>query len=65
MLFAASPFARTILDDRYAWTKPDGHKETWPEVASRVVDAVFSAVAHDDICFCNDCLGAADVGVAL
>lgn len=42
--FAASPFARTILDERYAWLRPDGTRESWPDVAKRVVGAVMCAV---------------------
>jgi len=35
-----SDFARTILNAKYAWTKPSGHKQEWEEVADRVVDSV-------------------------
>jgi ribonucleoside-diphosphate reductase alpha chain len=37
-----SDFSRTIMDLRYSWIKPDGTKETWEEIAERVVDNVFS-----------------------
>jgi ribonucleoside-diphosphate reductase alpha chain len=35
-----SEFARTIFETKYAHQKPSGHKETWPEVARRVVRSV-------------------------
>lgn len=39
-----SPFALTIKDARYAWTLPNGKKETWPEIAHRVPTHVMGAV---------------------
>lgn len=39
-----SPFAATILAQKYSHVKPDGTKETWEEVAHRVVKNVFKAV---------------------
>lgn len=39
-----SPFARTIRDERYCHVKPDGTRETWREVAERVVSNVLGAV---------------------
>lgn len=43
-----SVFAQTILDEKYAHTKSDGTKETWPEVAQRVVNSVMSVVPASD-----------------
>lgn len=37
-----SEFARTILNNKYAHTKPSGHKEEWSEICERVVESVFS-----------------------
>lgn len=38
-----SPFAQTIVEQRYAHTKADGEKETWPEIARRVSSNVLRA----------------------
>ena len=35
-----SHFAKTILDSKYAHTKPSGRKEEWNEIIDRVVDSV-------------------------
>lgn len=35
-----SVFAQTIIDQKYAHTKPSGRKETWSEIAHRVTSAV-------------------------
>lgn len=43
-----SVFAQTILDEKYAHTKSDGTKETWPEVAQRVVNSVMSVVSASE-----------------
>lgn len=40
-----SHFAQTILDGKYAHTKPSGHKESWPEIARRVPYSVMSKAA--------------------
>ncbi len=37
---AFSEFSQTIINSKYAWTKPSGFKESWPEIAHRVVQAV-------------------------
>lgn len=39
-----SPFAQTIMEQKYAHTKPDGTKETWEEIAYRVTKHVLRAV---------------------
>lgn len=39
-----SVFARTVMEDKYSHTKPDGSKETWPEIARRVARNVLKAV---------------------
>lgn len=39
-----SSFATTIFNDKYAHTKADGMKETWEEVAQRVVKHVLKSV---------------------
>jgi ribonucleoside-diphosphate reductase alpha chain len=39
-----SVFAKAIMDQKYSHTKPDGTKETWPEIASRVAENVLAAV---------------------
>ncbi len=38
------PFAKTILDQKYAHTLDDGAKETWEQVAARVAKNVMKAV---------------------
>lgn len=43
-----SVFAQTILDEKYAHTKSDDTKETWPEVAQRVVNSVMAVVPATD-----------------
>jgi len=40
-----SAFAKTIMDQKYAHVKEDGTKESWEDIADRVVDNVTSAVA--------------------
>lgn len=37
-------FANDIMELRYSWTKEDGTKETWEDIAKRVVTNVFSVV---------------------
>jgi ribonucleoside-diphosphate reductase alpha chain len=39
-----SAFATTIFNQKYAWDKSDGSKETWHEVAERTASNVMSAV---------------------
>lgn len=39
-----SPFATDIMNHKYAHTKRDETKETWPEISERVPRAVFSSV---------------------
>jgi ribonucleoside-diphosphate reductase alpha chain len=39
-----SLFAKSIMDQKYAHTKPDGTKESWDEIAERVVDNVMSVL---------------------
>jgi len=39
-----SPFASTVFNERYAWLKTDGSRETWKEVAQRVAWNVMGAV---------------------
>lgn len=39
-----SPFARTIMEQKYSQTKKDGTKETWEEIAYRVSKHVMKAV---------------------
>jgi hypothetical protein len=39
-----SVFAQTIVDQKYAHTKIDGSKETWPEIAYRVAKNVLKTV---------------------
>jgi ribonucleoside-diphosphate reductase alpha chain len=39
-----SEFARTIMNQKYAHDKPDGTKETWEEIASRVAKNVLKSV---------------------
>lgn len=43
-----STFAKTILEQKYCHTKEDGTKETWEEVASRVVDNVLAVIEISD-----------------
>ena len=43
-----STFAKTILEQKYCHTKEDGTKETWEEVASRVVDNVLAVIEVSD-----------------
>lgn len=38
------PFAKSIMELRYSWDKQDGTKETWNDIAHRVVTNVMSAV---------------------
>lgn len=42
-----SPFAKSIFEHKYAHTKKDGTKETWPETARRVTKSVLKAVDVD------------------
>lgn len=44
MSFQMGPFARAIMDQKYAHTKPDGTKETWAEIAKRVAVNVLRVV---------------------
>ena len=39
-----SAFATRIMHQKYSHTKPDGSKETWPEIAHRVAKNVLGAV---------------------
>jgi ribonucleoside-diphosphate reductase alpha chain len=39
-----SVFAKTIMEQKYSHTKPDGKKETWEEIAERVARNVLQAV---------------------
>lgn len=39
-----SLFAKSIMDQKYAHTKPDGTKESWDEIAERVVTNVMSVL---------------------
>lgn len=39
-----STFANSIMNLRYAWDKEGGGKETWQDIADRVVNNVFSSV---------------------
>lgn len=39
-----STFAKTIVDQKYAWTLTDDRKETWAEIAKRVAENVMGAV---------------------
>lgn len=41
---AMSPFAETILNQKYAHDLPDGSKETWADIARRVPETVMKAV---------------------
>ncbi len=40
-----SVFSRTIMEQKYSHTKEDGTKETWEDIAERVVNAVFGVVS--------------------
>lgn len=42
-----SHFAQTIINSKYAHTKPSGHKETWPEIAKRVAHSVMDPFMPD------------------
>lgn len=44
-----SPFAHTILEQKYAQTKEDGTKETWDDVAERVANDVLGSVFPEDV----------------
>lgn len=44
-----SPFAHTILEQKYAQVKEDGTKETWDDVADRVAKDVLGSVFPDDV----------------
>ena len=44
-----SPFAHTILEQKYAQTKEDGTKETWDDVAERVAKDVLGSVFPEDV----------------
>lgn len=39
-------FATNIMELRYSWNKENGEKETWEDIAERVVDNVFSVVTN-------------------
>ncbi len=39
-------FSDDIMQLRYSWTKKDGTKETWEDIAKRVVENVFSVVTE-------------------
>lgn len=39
-----SVFAKTVMNQKYAHEKPDGTKESWPEIANRVAKNVLKAV---------------------
>lgn len=39
-----SAFATTILNQKYAWDKPDGSRESWDEIAERTASNVMGAV---------------------
>ncbi len=41
---STSTFAKTIMEQKYAHTLPDGTKETWEQVAKRVATNVMAAV---------------------
>lgn len=43
-----SVFAKSIMDQKYAHTKPDGTKESWEEIAERVVTNVTSALPIEE-----------------
>src|ERR1700722_16044312 len=43
-----SKFAKTIMEDKYSHTKKNGEKETWEEIAHRVVKNVFGAISNVD-----------------
>lgn len=43
-----SLFAKSIMDQKYAHTKPDGTKESWEEIAERVVTNVTSALPIEE-----------------
>src|SRR5687768_3459216 len=43
-VYDMSPFALRIMQQKYAHTKGDGQKETWPEIAARVATNVMSVV---------------------
>jgi len=36
-------FAKTIMEQKYSHTKPDGQKESWPEISKRVARKVMKA----------------------
>jgi len=42
-----NPFAKNIFEQKYAHTKKNGEKETWPEVAKRVANNVLKSVDAD------------------
>lgn len=44
-----SPFAHTILEQKYAQVKEDGTKETWDDVAERVAKDVLGSVFPEDV----------------
>lgn len=37
-------FAKTVMNEKYSHTLPDGSLETWPQIAHRVASSVLSAV---------------------
>jgi ribonucleoside-diphosphate reductase alpha chain len=41
-------FAKSIMELRYSWDKEDGTKESWEDIAVRVVNNVFSCVEFKD-----------------
>ena len=47
-LYQLSDFANAIYQHKYAMTKEDGSKETWPETAFRVTKNVLGALGHTE-----------------
>lgn len=43
-----SAFAKTIMEQKYSHVKSNGKKETWPEIARRVTDAVLDVIPVKD-----------------
>jgi ribonucleoside-diphosphate reductase alpha chain len=43
-----SPFAKSIMEQKYSHTLPDGSKETWEQISDRVVDNVLGAIPGVD-----------------
>ena len=44
----ASDFSKSIMELRYSWTKENGEKESWEEIAERVSDNVLASVPLSD-----------------